>query len=371
MRFPLSSRLRGRWFGVSSQCGTGQWGLTTATAALECENDVGGRFTLWPSGNAHLPSCLSYCTATSCGPAARLAVAHEPLGPWREGPSSAASRRWTTRSPSPPLAARRAASSRLDSPDNPSGPTRSGGPFAPALRWPRRFGFAPEPLSVLVGPVHPQPGDSSTRRGSGCCWVRRSCPRRSKRGRRVRRRRGFPDRRGEPDVRTTLRRALHPPPREGLRRDSDALPDELRPVPSARPCGRWRPRCSAGTYRRSDGPLVFPHGIDGPGSDPPWRAAWACPMPVLPDADAGIPKRWVAPGNGRKRPRGIAAPATVAQGQERQRPARPGPCPAGRRLSVRPPPMSRGHLRIGNGWADDCLHITASRSKIAKLRHDR
>ena len=68
----------------------------------------------------------------------------------------------------------------------------------------------------------------------------------------------------------------------------------LRPVPSARPCGRWRPRCSAGTYRRSDGPLVFPHGIDGPGSDPPGRAAWACPMPVLPDADLGIPKGWVA-----------------------------------------------------------------------------
>ena len=37
----------------------------------------------------------------------------------------------------------------------------SGGPFAPALRWPRRFGFAPEPLPVLDGPVHPQPGDSS------------------------------------------------------------------------------------------------------------------------------------------------------------------------------------------------------------------
>ena len=81
--------------------------------------------------------------------------------PWREGPSSTASRRWTTRSPSPPLPERRVSSSRLDSPDNPSGPTRSGGSFAPALRWLRRFGFAPEPLSVLDGPIRPQPGDSS------------------------------------------------------------------------------------------------------------------------------------------------------------------------------------------------------------------
>ena len=37
----------------------------------------------------------------------------------------------------------------------------AGGPFAPALRWLRRFGFAPEPLSVLDGPIRPQPGDSS------------------------------------------------------------------------------------------------------------------------------------------------------------------------------------------------------------------
>ena len=42
------------------------------TAALECENDAGGRFTLSPSGNAHPPSCLYCRTATSCGPAARL-----------------------------------------------------------------------------------------------------------------------------------------------------------------------------------------------------------------------------------------------------------------------------------------------------------
>ena len=41
------------------------------TAALECENDVRGRFTVLPSGDAHLPTCLSCGAATSCGPAAR------------------------------------------------------------------------------------------------------------------------------------------------------------------------------------------------------------------------------------------------------------------------------------------------------------
>ena len=41
------------------------------TAVVECENDIRWRFTLWPSGDAHLPSCLSHGAATSCGPAAR------------------------------------------------------------------------------------------------------------------------------------------------------------------------------------------------------------------------------------------------------------------------------------------------------------
>ena len=49
---------------------------------------MGGRFTLWPSGDSHLPSCLSRRAATSCNPAARLPVAHERLGPWRERPPS-------------------------------------------------------------------------------------------------------------------------------------------------------------------------------------------------------------------------------------------------------------------------------------------
>ena len=82
-----------------AECGdlAGEWGAPhrrargtvpalRLTAALECANDVGGRFTLWPSGDAHLPSCLSCSAATSCGSAARQAVAHGRLGPWRERP---------------------------------------------------------------------------------------------------------------------------------------------------------------------------------------------------------------------------------------------------------------------------------------------
>jgi len=42
-----------------------------------------GRCTFWRSGDAHRLSCLSTGAATSCGFAARLAVAREPLGAWR------------------------------------------------------------------------------------------------------------------------------------------------------------------------------------------------------------------------------------------------------------------------------------------------
>ena len=78
------------------------------TTALECEKDTEGRFTLWPSGDAHLPSCLSDRAATSCGPAARWPVAHERVGPWRERPPSPRARygfgaRWRfTPRPCPP-----------------------------------------------------------------------------------------------------------------------------------------------------------------------------------------------------------------------------------------------------------------------------
>ena len=167
------------------------------TPAPRRDFDMGVRFTFSASGDSHAPLRPSACAAGSCGLAARprgagraaetvagatrlaagsvrargeVEIHTSPLpswgrsrtnNPWREGPSSAASRHWTTHSPSPPQPERRATSSRLDSPDNPSGPTRSGGPLTPALRWPRRFGFAPEPLSALDGPVHSQPGDSS------------------------------------------------------------------------------------------------------------------------------------------------------------------------------------------------------------------
>ena len=58
------------------------------TTAPECENDRGGRFTLWSASGAQLPSCLSCGAATSCGPIARSSVARERLGPWRERPPS-------------------------------------------------------------------------------------------------------------------------------------------------------------------------------------------------------------------------------------------------------------------------------------------
>ena len=48
-----------------------------------CAGDNGGRCTFWRSGDAHRLFCLSADEATSCGLAARLAVAQEPLWPWR------------------------------------------------------------------------------------------------------------------------------------------------------------------------------------------------------------------------------------------------------------------------------------------------
>ena len=76
------------------------------TAALECENDVGGRFTLRLSGDSHQASCLSAGAATSCGTAAGCAVAHRRHLPWRERPPSPRARyglgaRWKC-APSPP-----------------------------------------------------------------------------------------------------------------------------------------------------------------------------------------------------------------------------------------------------------------------------
>ncbi len=40
---------------------------------------------------------------------------------------------------------------------------------------------------------------------------------------------------------------------------------------------------AAGSERRRDAPLAFLQGIAGP-ERPPWRAAWACPMPNSPMA---------------------------------------------------------------------------------------
>ena len=41
-------------------------------SALVCENDMGVRFTHWPPGDTHRPSCPSAGAATSCGPTARV-----------------------------------------------------------------------------------------------------------------------------------------------------------------------------------------------------------------------------------------------------------------------------------------------------------
>ena len=40
-------------------------------AAPRCENDAGGRFTLWPAPDAHLRSCLSCGAALACGQTVR------------------------------------------------------------------------------------------------------------------------------------------------------------------------------------------------------------------------------------------------------------------------------------------------------------
>ena len=44
---------------------------------------------------------------------------------------------------------------------------------------------------------------------------------------------------------------------------------------SAGRCDRWRPRHSAGSHRRNDAPLAFPHGIVGR-ERPPGRVGWPC-----------------------------------------------------------------------------------------------
>ena len=61
------------------------------TAALECANDAGGRFTLWPSGDAHACYGVSHDTATSCAfaagslSAARAALTGTGATPQSEG----------------------------------------------------------------------------------------------------------------------------------------------------------------------------------------------------------------------------------------------------------------------------------------------
>jgi len=140
------------------------------TTVLECEIDMEGGFTLWPSGDSHRPYRLPAVAATSCGPVAGSPGAPQPLGPWRErpaspkarhglgarwkltprpppstgrshtsgpwreGPSSAASRRWTTTLAIPSAAGAAGGCVPARLPDNPAGPTRPGDPFAPALR---------------------------------------------------------------------------------------------------------------------------------------------------------------------------------------------------------------------------------------------
>ena len=165
------------------------------TTVLECEIDMEGRFTLWHSGDSHRPSRPSAGAATSCGPAARSPVAHERFGPWwerpaspkaryglgarwkltprpppstgrshtsgpwREGPSSAASEalHHNTRRPLS-LPERRAASSRLDSPYNPSGPTQRA--FHSLLYYVESDVWFRHPSRHLGrdGTIHSQPG---------------------------------------------------------------------------------------------------------------------------------------------------------------------------------------------------------------------
>ena len=51
---------------------------------------------------------------------------------------------------------------------------------------------------------------------------------------------------------------------------------------------------------------------------PPWREAWPLSMPVLPDADTGIPKRGVSPSHVQGARIGIRASLAVAQPQSVQ-----------------------------------------------------
>ena len=83
-------------------------GAPRLTTVLEREIDTEGRITNLASGDSHQPSRPSADAATSCGPAARLPVVHERLGPWRERPPSPRARygfgaRWRfTPRPCPP-----------------------------------------------------------------------------------------------------------------------------------------------------------------------------------------------------------------------------------------------------------------------------
>ena len=134
------------------------------TAALECENDVGGRFTLWPSGDAHLPSCLSRGAAPPCGPIARSYEAHEPRGPWRERPPSPRARygfgtRWkfTPRpfpsgvAPAPTIPGGKAVRTPLwDAADQPDPPA------AAAVAKTARAALLPAPARVVDDSSHPR-----------------------------------------------------------------------------------------------------------------------------------------------------------------------------------------------------------------------
>ncbi len=163
---------------------------------------MGGRFTLWPSGDSHLPSCLSRRAATSCNPAARLPVAHERLGPWRERPPSPKARygfgaRWkfTPRpcppgvAPAPTIPGGKAVRTPLrDAADQP------GPPPAAAVAQTARAALLPESARVFAGsrppprrpwPRHrdprlplrngPRPGFTARPRGSPVRGGRPTC----------------------------------------------------------------------------------------------------------------------------------------------------------------------------------------------------
>jgi len=132
--------------------------------ALECVNDMNGRFTLRPSADAHLPSCLSCGAATSCGPAARWPVAHERLGSWRERPPSPRARygfgaRWkfTPRpcppgvAPAPTIPGGKAVRTPLrDAADQPDPPP------AAAVAQTARAALLPASARVVAGSGHPR-----------------------------------------------------------------------------------------------------------------------------------------------------------------------------------------------------------------------